>query len=95
MCKREFRTRQSLGGHRASQKGCNERARERREYVRNDGKKRRRKRGREEARSDQRRHICSWCNKEFPTRQALGGHRTGHKGQKGCSEKAKEATEND
>ncbi|URD75070.1 hypothetical protein MUK42_08838 [Musa troglodytarum] len=40
--------------------------------------------------SRERRHNCSWCNKEFPNRQALGGH---HKGQKGCSERAKEATE--
>ncbi|CAL9064191.1 unnamed protein product, partial [Musa banksii] len=155
MCKREFRTWQSLGGHRASQKGCYERARDTREYGRNDGKKRRRKRGREEAGSDrvrptqlmqlqlqhhhqqdaresgptadgcrtrkrmiketmemseeakpieataaeeasqENRYIYSWCNKEFPTRQALGGHRTNHTDQKGCSERAKEATEYD
>ncbi|THU63919.1 hypothetical protein C4D60_Mb01t20930 [Musa balbisiana] len=145
MCKREFGTRQSLGGHRAShrgQKGCYERARERRENRRKDGTKRKRKPGREaagppseadpfdaaaapppaihreEARkygpaadgsrtrqrmrkeamemseaSQERRYICSWCNKQFSTWQALGGHRTNHKGQKGCSEKAKEATE--
>ncbi|XP_009406106.2 zinc finger protein ZAT1-like [Musa acuminata AAA Group] len=157
MCKREFGTRQSLGGHRAShrgQKGCYERARERRENRRQDGTKRKRKRGREaagppseadpvdaapppppaihreEARkygpaadgsrtrkrmrketmemsdaakpietaaaaeaSQERRYICSWCNKQFSSWQALGGHRTNHKGQKGCSEKAKEATE--
>ncbi|CAL9074003.1 unnamed protein product [Musa textilis] len=42
--------------------------------------------------SRERRHNCSWCNKEFPNRQALGGH---HKGQKGCSERAKEAAEYD
>ncbi|THU63918.1 hypothetical protein C4D60_Mb01t20910 [Musa balbisiana] len=144
-----------LGGHRASQKGCYERARERREYGRNDGKKRRRKRGREEAGSDRLRPIqlmqqqlqlqhhhqqearesgptADGCRtrkrmvKETmemseeakrscggggvagekvhlqlvqqgvpPTRQALGGHRTNHKGQKRCSERAKEATECD
>ncbi|URD76100.1 Zinc finger protein, partial [Musa troglodytarum] len=141
-----------LGSPHRGQKGCYERARERRENRRKVGTKRKRKRGREaagpfeadpvdaaapppaihraEARkcgptadgsrtrqrmaketmemseaakpvdaaaaaeaSQEKRYICSWCNKEFSTWQALGGHRTNHKGQKGCSEKAKEATE--
>ncbi|KAJ8498910.1 hypothetical protein OPV22_009462 [Ensete ventricosum] len=155
MCKREFGTPQSLGGHRAShngEKGCYERARERRENRRIDRTKRKRNRGseaageseddpvdaaapppaihREEARkcgpaadgsrpsqrmgketmemseeakpteaaaaaeaSKEGRYNCSWCNREFTTWQALGRHRTNQKGRKGCSEKAKEATE--
>ncbi|CAL9082019.1 unnamed protein product, partial [Musa acuminata var. zebrina] len=45
--------------------------------------------GQEEA-SRKRRFVCSGCNREFPTRQALGGHRASHKSQKGCYERAKE-----
>ncbi|URD93972.1 hypothetical protein MUK42_00065 [Musa troglodytarum] len=40
-----------------------------------------------------RRFICSRCNREFATRQALGGHRASHKSQKGCFEKARELRE--
>ncbi|XP_064991075.1 zinc finger protein ZAT2-like [Musa acuminata AAA Group] len=48
--------------------------------------------GQEEA-PRKRRFVCSGCNREFPTRQALGGHRASHKSQKGCYERAKEARE--
>ncbi|WOK98410.1 hypothetical protein Cni_G07121 [Canna indica] len=40
-----------------------------------------------------RRFICTSCYREFPSRQALGGHRASHKYSKGCYLKAKEARE--